>query len=92
MEANVCISIGLVVDLQLFNQEKTEKRHRKKSRNLGNKGQVAKSQELPAALILMLSFASFLLLGDYYKTHFNSLFTDIFENWLTIGSDNYKFR
>ncbi|MFC6331152.1 flagellar biosynthesis protein FlhB [Paenibacillus septentrionalis] len=74
----------LVVDLQLFNQEKTEKATPKKKQESRNKGQVAKSQELPAALILMLSFASFLLLGDYYKTHFNSLFTDIFENWLTM--------
>lgn len=74
----------LVVDLQLFNQEKTEKATPKKKQDSRKKGQVAKSQELPSALILTLSFASFMMLGGYYKTHFMGLFRDLFENWLTM--------
>lgn len=72
----------LRLDLQLFNQEKTEKATPKKVQDSRKKGQVAKSQELPAALILTMSFASFLMLGNYYKTHFFNLFGNMFENWL----------
>lgn len=73
-----------VVDLQLFNQEKTEKATPKKRQESRKKGQVARSQELPSALIITLVFASFLMLGDYYKTHFFALTTDILENWLVM--------
>lgn len=73
-----------VVDLQLFSQEKTEKATPKKRQEARKKGQVAKSQELPSALILILAFASFLMFGNYYKTHFFSLAHDILQNWLTM--------
>ncbi|URN93423.1 MAG: flagellar biosynthesis protein FlhB [Candidatus Pristimantibacillus lignocellulolyticus] len=75
---------ALHLDLQLFNQEKTEKATPKKVSDERKKGQVAKSQELPAALILTLVFASFMMLGGYYETHFMRLFTNLFENWLTL--------
>lgn len=73
-----------VVDLQLFSQEKTEKATPKKRQESRNKGQVAKSQELPAAINVTLVFASFVMLGDYYKTHFFSLINDILQNWLVM--------
>ncbi|MCR8656267.1 flagellar biosynthesis protein FlhB [Paenibacillus endoradicis] len=75
---------ALHLDLQLFNQEKTEKATPKKVSDERKKGQVAKSQELPAALILTLVFASFMMIGGYYKTHFMRLFNNLFENWLTL--------
>ena len=75
---------ALQLDLQLFNQEKTEKATPKKVFDERKKGQVAKSQELPAALILTLVFASFMMIGGYYKTHFIGLFTNLFENWLML--------
>jgi len=75
---------ALQLDLQLFNQEKTEKATPKKVSDERKKGQVAKSQELPAALILTLVFASFMMIGGFYKTHFMRLFTNLFENWLTL--------
>jgi len=42
----------LQLDLQLFAQEKTEKATPRKKREARNKGQVAKSSELPGALIV----------------------------------------
>ena len=72
----------LVVDLQLFNQEKSEKATPKKRSEARKKGQVAKSQELPAALIVTFVFASFVMFGNYYSSHLMALLQDIFENWI----------
>ncbi|MFF2888090.1 flagellar biosynthesis protein FlhB [Paenibacillus sp. NPDC057967] len=74
----------LTLDLQLFNQEKTEKATPKKREESRNKGQVAKSTDLPGAFILLFAFASFLMLGNYYKSHINQLFGGLFHNWLTM--------
>ncbi|RJE86767.1 flagellar biosynthesis protein FlhB [Paenibacillus sp. 1011MAR3C5] len=74
----------LKLDLQLFNQEKTEKATPKKRQDSRKKGQVAKSSDLPGAFILLFAFASFLMLGNYYKSHINELFGGLFEHWLTM--------
>lgn len=73
---------ALQLNLQLFNQEKTEKATPKKVQDSRKKGQVARSQELPAALILTFCFASFVMLGGHYKQHFLVLFEHLFENWI----------
>jgi len=70
------------LDLQLFSQEKTERATQKKRSDARKKGQVAKSQELPAALILLFTFMSFLMLGGYYKERVLKLFGFIFEHKL----------
>jgi len=72
------------LDLQLFSQEKTEKATPKKRGDARQKGQVAKSAELPGAFTLLLVFASFLFLGDMYKERVTRLFRDLFESWLTM--------
>nr|WP_306812872.1 flagellar biosynthesis protein FlhB [Paenibacillus soyae] len=72
------------MDLQLFTGEKTEKATPKKRREARKKGQVAKSQDLPAAMILLFVFASFMMLGDYYKSRINGMFGGLFEHWLTM--------
>ncbi|WP_195573191.1 flagellar biosynthesis protein FlhB [Paenibacillus sp. 1001270B_150601_E10] len=64
------------LDLQLFSQEKTEKATPKKRQESRQKGQVAKSQELPGAGILTLTFASLLLLGGFFKDRIISMFSD----------------
>lgn len=73
-----------VLDLQLFNQEKTEKATPKKRQDSRKKGQVAKSSDLPGAFILLFVFASFLMLGGYYKSRINELFGSLFLDWLTM--------
>ncbi|MBR2570498.1 MAG: flagellar biosynthesis protein FlhB [Paenibacillus sp.] len=64
------------LDLQLFSQEKTEKATPKKRQESRQKGQVAKSQELPGAGILVLTFASLMMLGGFYKDRILNLFRD----------------
>lgn len=70
------------LDLQLFSQEKTERATPKKRNDARKKGQIAKSQEIPGALILLIVFASFFALGGYYKARLLSIFGLIFEQKL----------
>jgi len=72
------------LDLQLFNQEKTEKATPKKQREAREKGQVAKSNELAGAFILLFVFMSFAMIGPFYKSRLLSLFGDLFEDWMTM--------
>jgi flagellar biosynthetic protein FlhB len=53
------------IDLQYFSQEKTEKATPRKILDARNKGQVAKSAELPSALIIMFVFLFLFLMGDF---------------------------
>jgi flagellar biosynthetic protein FlhB len=72
------------LDLQLFSQEKTEKATPKKLSEARQKGQIARSSDLPGALILLAIFSSFMMLGGYYKKHVLGLFGNLFEDWLTM--------
>ncbi|QHT60711.1 flagellar biosynthesis protein FlhB [Paenibacillus lycopersici] len=67
------------LDLQLFSQEKTERATPKKRQEARKKGQVAKSQELPAAIILLFVFLSFMMLGGYYKDRLLHMFGMLLE-------------
>ncbi|QYR19757.1 flagellar biosynthesis protein FlhB [Paenibacillus sp. sptzw28] len=70
------------LDLQLFSQEKTERATPKKRQEARQKGQVAKSPELPAAFILLFVFLSFIMLGGYYKERLLRMFGLILEQKL----------
>ncbi|GGG12286.1 flagellar biosynthesis protein FlhB [Paenibacillus abyssi] len=72
------------LDLQLFSQEKTEKATPKKKQESRQKGQVAKSMDVPAAFILLFSFLSLLMMGDYYKERLLGMFGNMFEDMLTM--------
>jgi flagellar biosynthetic protein FlhB len=74
----------LTLDLQLFNQEKTEPATPRRRQEARKKGQVASSQEIPAAFILLFVFLSFLALGGYYKDRLYRVFGDAFESGLTM--------
>lgn len=52
-------------DLQLFNGEKTEDPTAKKQSDARNKGQVAKSQEMNSAFIILSAFMTLKILGTY---------------------------
>ncbi|QGG48186.1 flagellar biosynthesis protein FlhB [Heliorestis convoluta] len=52
-------------DLQWFAGEKTEKATPKKKQDARKKGQVAKSQEINSALILLVTFITLFFLGQY---------------------------
>lgn len=74
----------LQLDLQLFNQEKTEPATPKKRSEARNKGQVASSPEIPSSIILLFVFVSFMMLGGYYKERLFRLFGDQFESGLNM--------
>lgn len=74
----------LKLDLQLFSQEKTEKATPKKRSDTRKKGQVAKSSDLPGALILLFVTASFMMLGGYYKSKILALFGSFFQDRLVM--------
>jgi flagellar biosynthetic protein FlhB len=74
----------LQLDLQWFAGEKTEPATAKKRQDARQKGQVAKSMDLPAALILLLSFISFLMFGGYMKERMINIFRNVYENQLTM--------
>jgi len=57
------VALRWKLDLQLFAQEKTEPATPKKRQESRQKGQVAKSMEIPAALIMLGSFALLALYG-----------------------------
>ncbi|WP_281887608.1 flagellar biosynthesis protein FlhB [Paenibacillus sp. YYML68] len=82
--------LRLRLDLQLFAGEKTEDATPKKKQEARQKGQVAKSMDLPAAFILFFSFLSFYLFGGFMKEHLVGLFRSVFHDFLLldITSDN----
>ncbi|MCM3745995.1 flagellar biosynthesis protein FlhB [Paenibacillus pasadenensis] len=72
------------VNLQLFNGEKTEDATPKKKQEARDKGQVAKTHELPGAFIILFVFGSFYMLGGFYKERVYRLFGSLFNDWLTL--------
>lgn len=68
-------SYRMRLDLQFFSQEKTEKATPKKRQESREKGQVAKSMEVPGAFILLFSFLAFLMMGGFIKERFYRMFT-----------------
>lgn len=69
----------LTLDLQFFAGEKTEKATPKKRRDTRKKGQVAKSQDVNTAILLFLSFLSFLFIGGYLL----NIFLDVYRTSFT---------
>ncbi len=64
--------------------EKTEKPTAKKLRDARKKGQVAKSQDLPAALTLITSMSLTVSMSGYIYQQLSSFFLYIFQNLTTI--------
>ncbi len=84
------MELRLKLDLQLFSGEKTEKATPKKREESRKKGQVAKSQDLPGASVLVGAMAMLLIFGSSYRTVITKLFTDVFTEWMSmdITADN----
>ncbi|TBL77743.1 flagellar biosynthesis protein FlhB [Paenibacillus thalictri] len=88
--------LALQLDLQLFAGEKTEAATPKKRQEAREKGQVAKSMELPAAFILFFSFLGFYLFGGYMKQEVVQMFKQVYNDYLlwdlTEGSTSLFFN
>ena len=83
----------LLIDLQLFAAEdegRTEEGSERRRKEEREKGNVPKSQELPAALILIASVLTLFLLGNYFFTKSFAMFKKYLENihaYSTFGSE-----
>ncbi|MFV9509843.1 flagellar biosynthesis protein FlhB [Tepidibacillus sp. LV47] len=72
----------LRMNLQYFAEEKTEKATPQKKKEARKKGQVAKTPELPSALIFLFSFLLFYLYGPILSQHFIKLYKKILQQYL----------
>ena len=70
------------IDLQFFAGEKTEKATPRKLQDARKKGQVAKSQELPAALILLLVVLLLWMFGKLFSSSLLGMFRHSFSEYL----------
>ena len=70
----------LSIDLQYFAGEKTEKATPKKRQDTRKKGQVAKSQDVNTAFVLLAGFAVLSFFGSYMKNIVTSIFIFSFED------------
>jgi flagellar biosynthetic protein FlhB len=75
-------SVRKPINLQFFAQEKTEKATPKKRADARKKGQVAKSIEIPGALVLLSAFMIFSLFGSYFYNGLHHVFTFVFTQYL----------
>lgn len=71
----------LSLDLQLFSGEKTEKATPKKA-GFQKKGQVAKSQDVNTAIVLLAVFLFLLFAGSYLKNIILYIFTHSFNDYM----------
>lgn len=72
------------LDLQLFAGEKTEKATPRRRQEARKKGQVAKSNEVPGALVILCGFLTLSLMAGSMKDRLFRLITGIYENSLTL--------
>jgi flagellar biosynthetic protein FlhB len=70
------------LNLQLFAGEKTEPATPKKRQEAREKGQVAKSMEVPGAFVLLFSFLTLSMFGGFFKEKTSQLFTSTFNDYL----------
>ncbi|MFA5523333.1 MAG: flagellar biosynthesis protein FlhB [Tissierellales bacterium] len=80
---------NLIINLQLFSEEKTEKATPKRRRESREKGQVLQSKEINSAIIIIISFLGLKILGSYM---FNNLinFTSSFYRDNLLKSDLFN--
>lgn len=72
----------LTLDLQFFAQEKTEKATPKKRRDSRKKGQVAKSQDVNTAILLLMVFILLIFMGEFLKNAFTGLYVTSFTEYI----------
>lgn len=74
----------LQMNLQFFSGEKTEKATPKKRQETRNKGQVAKSTDINTAIISLLVFLSFWLLGGFVREKITLFLQYMFQDFLLL--------
>ncbi|SKC74302.1 flagellar biosynthesis protein FlhB [Maledivibacter halophilus] len=79
------------INLQLFNEEKTEKATPKKRREAREKGQVLQSKEINSALILIIAFLAINFLNKYWFKEFYLFYHKVLNYSSNIGVA-YSYR
>jgi flagellar biosynthetic protein FlhB len=74
----------LHLNIQFFAQEKTEKATPRKRSEARKKGQVARSQEIASAFILLFVFIALYFLAGYYLTHLQRVFSVTFQEYMLL--------
>ncbi len=82
----------LSLDLQFFAGEKTEKATPKKRQDSRKKGQVAKSQDLNTAIVLLFGFAILYMMGGYMKDIVVGIFILTFEDFMLMSLTEYNLQ
>ncbi|TFB23197.1 flagellar biosynthesis protein FlhB [Filobacillus milosensis] len=72
----------LRLDLQFFNQEKTEKATPKKRQDSRKKGQVAKSQDINTAVMLFFIFVFLIVFGSFMGETLTGMYTYSFTEFI----------
>ncbi|GAA0461362.1 flagellar biosynthesis protein FlhB [Alkalibacillus silvisoli] len=72
----------LRLDLQYFNQEKTEKATSKKKQDTRKKGQVAKSQDVNTSILLFCVFVFLLVFGSFMGETLTGIYTHSFTEFI----------
>lgn len=79
-----------VLDLQLFNQEKTEEATPKRKEEARKKGQVAKSPEIASAFVILSSFFALKMLGPYIYEVLTAYMRVVFSHFSTADFTLYQ--
>lgn len=74
--------MSLKLDLQFFAGEKTEKATPKKRQDSRKKGQVAKSQDINTAFLLLFCFLILFLFGGFMKDSMTALYSHAFTEYI----------
>src|SRR5690625_1935976 len=72
----------LLLDLQFFAGEKTEKETPKKREDERKKGRVAKSQDVNTALLLLFSFIMLAAFGSFMREQMMDMYSGVFTNFI----------
>src|SRR5699024_197659 len=76
------LNLHVILDLQFFAGEKTEKATPKKREESRQKGQVAKSQDVNTAILLLFSFIVLAAFGSYMGQHMRHLYASSFNEYI----------
>lgn len=82
----------LSLDLQFFAGEKTEKATPKKRQDSRKKGQVAKSQDVNTAIVLLAVFLVLLFAGEYLFNHLLNIFRHSYINFIGLDLTENNLR
>ncbi|RKD24209.1 flagellar biosynthesis protein FlhB [Ammoniphilus oxalaticus] len=89
-------AIRYPLNLQFFAQEKTEQATPRKLQDAREKGQVARSQELPSSIILLFVVLALWLFGGFFTRHLSEMIQRSFSEYalwqLTIQTTDMLFK